>query len=205
MRDFLRRHGWWLCPVTFVWKAVDEIWSIPGRMSDTETWKGWIGETNMPPVDVSDWVLIGLFLVGATTWLWNRSERFGFDMPINAAIAHVLAHNPSTAIRRVDAEMKAFEGIFKEAKDGKIAIAGSPDEGVPPTRIPRCRLRRLIPRDMAIPLSEEAPEGHVYTLCGFTPKEFREYKRSETETYTNLLVKSREFHRLWPKTGEVEG
>lgn len=75
MRDFFKRHGWWLCPVTIAWKAIDEIWSIPGRISDTETWKRWIEKGNMWPVDVSDWVLIALFLIGAIAWVWDRRER----------------------------------------------------------------------------------------------------------------------------------
>lgn len=130
-------------------------------------------------------------------------ERSSFDMPINAAIAHVLKHNPSSAISRLDAEMKALNGIFKLAKEGELAMAGSLDEGVPPTQSPRKGLQHLRALDMVIPRSDEAPEGHVYGLAPRSPpKELREYRRSETEIYTNLLVRSSEFYRHWPKRGD---
>lgn len=154
-------------------------------------------------------VVAGCFYMG---WKSRRNklfdasedvERSSFDMPINAAIAHVLEHNPSTAVSRLDAEMKALNGIFKLAKEGELAMAGSLDEGVPPAQIPRKRLQHLRSLDMVIPRSEEAPEGHVYGLAPRSPpNELREYRRNETEIYTNLLVQSSEFYRHWPKTGD---
>ena len=140
---------------------------------------------------------------GWTWWLYRIGRKAPFDIPTNASIAHVLTHNPSAAIGRLRAEMKALDGILKLAKAGTLALAGSLDEGVPPIRIPGKRLQHLSPLDMVIPGSGEAPEGHMYGLGPISaPREHREYRRGKTETYTNLLGKSSESYRLWPNSGD---
>ena len=75
MRKWFERHGWWLCPATLAWKVIDEIWSIPGRIADSQTWACWVEEIDMWPIDVSDWILIGLFLIGAAAWVLDRCAR----------------------------------------------------------------------------------------------------------------------------------
>lgn len=172
-------------------------WEVWEAIRESQT----IKEASMTDLTLGDLVPLVLIMVGGgwTAWLYRVERKAPFDMSINAAIAHVLKHNPSSAISRLDAEMKALQGILKLAKAGKLAMAGSLDEGVPPVRIPRKRMQHLTPRDMVIPRSQEAPEGHVYTLGGPAPQEPREYSRCEVETYTNLLVKSSEFYRLWPR------
>ena len=159
-----------------------------------------------PFLPLGDWrwlVIASLFVVpnlvlsreAILSFLWPR-----FDMRIEDAIAHILVHNPSTHTNRRLAEMNAFRGLYDLALSRTLALAGSLDEGLPPVRIPRKKLRNLAPIDQVIPASREAPEGHVYALGPATPPtEPREYKTGEIESYTNILVRSRDLYRHWPK------
>ena len=150
------------------------------------------------------WALVFLAFISPVILMNRRAiSNFlcpPFDMSIGFAIAHVLAQNPSTSQVRLRAEMNVFRGIFNLAKSGLLDLSGSPGEGLPAKRIPPRKLKKLMPMDMVIPVSEEAPEGHVYALGSANlPEESREYAKGDVVCCTNLLVKSRELYGHWPK------
>ena len=61
-------------------------------------------------------------------------------------------------------------------------------------------------RWLVIAASREAPERHVYTLGPTTPPTGpREYKRSEIESSTNILVRIRNLYGHWPKLTQRRG
>lgn len=86
----------WLCPVSIIGWVVDFVWEIPGRIDDWNTWRKWICDLQrkgfaMPVVDVSDWVVIAVFLFGAIMWLRERRNS-----------KQVI--NPDVQARRVEAK-----------------------------------------------------------------------------------------------------
>ena len=81
----------------------------------------------MPGADAASFLPLIPFAIGAgwTFWLYRVDRLAPFDTLINAAIKHILVHNPSTHQSRLHAELKVLQGILDLAKAGKMKISGS--------------------------------------------------------------------------------
>ena len=137
-------------------------------------------------------VLGPIIIAPISRFLDRRAKQARYNMPIQRAIEHILSQNPSTYESRLNAEMNAFDGIYELACSGEIRMAGALAEGVPPAPIPIPTLKELVPVDMVLPRSKEAPEGHVYALAS-KPTE------ATIRNYRNLLVVRRDLHKHWPR------
>ena len=67
--------------VTFLslWKGVDLVWSVPGRIDDSAKWSSWI--EYMSATDVIYPIgIVGGILLGTSEWWWPRVSRWGKRM-----------------------------------------------------------------------------------------------------------------------------
>ena len=180
---------------------------LPGLLDDLSEWKRWL--TMIPNdlvIDLITWapMVLGISLVLYLRRQERRAANTPFDMPIRDAIEHLLASGSiyapyATHGRRRQAEMQAFQAIFRAACGGKVRIAGCEHPDLPPKPIILNECRELKPYDGTVQRSPLAPEGSTFVLGPVNPDTTREHKSSEGGVYWSLLVKSRDLFRLWPK------
>lgn len=131
----------------------------------------------------------------ARKWNGPPVETLEYNMKLQAAIEHVLDQNPSSYVSRLNAEMNVFRGIYKLALSGEVHLWGPSSEGSPPAPIPLDTLKELMPVDVVVPRSKEAPEGHVYGLAS-------KPSNDPLRNYRNLLVAPMEIYKHWPQTNK---
>ena len=71
MRTWLRRLAGGITSLLSLWKAVDLLWGLPGRLDDTEVWQEWIEKVSATDAIYPIGIVGGLALA-TSEWWWPR-------------------------------------------------------------------------------------------------------------------------------------
>ncbi len=163
------------------------------------------------------WALITGGGITAALGIWRsgrgtrKSRRdFGdFDMPIEAAIHHIVDSTHHTFTRSSLAERNAFEQLHKAMCAGLLPVIGKLGESAVPRKISPRRCKKLQRREMATPhgmrfhLTEKGPFKKVTDELKKDSPVF--IKKDDLFGFGELRVRSEDLYGIWPRNMEEGG
>ena len=191
MWKFIGVCSWWLCLVVATMMVETFIGDVP-------LWKMAV-------------VAGALACVALPLMFWPASKdrkkrRFGdFDMPVLAAIEHMVqtvAHSWDSPDK---AERAFFRGIHTQMCAGRLRVMGAEVPGGPLRRIRKKKLAGLTPVPMNVPPSDTAPHGVRFDLIDEAKLGEPDKHRGPLPGFFDLRVRSKDLYRLWPRTRSQDG
>ena len=131
----------------------------------------------------------------------KRKRRFGdFDMPILAAVEHMVqtvAHSWDSPDK---AERAFFRSIHTQMRAGRLRVVGAEVPDGPLRRIGKRKIAKLTPVPMNVPQSDTTPHGVSFVLIDEAKLPEPEKHRGPLPGFFDLRVRSEDLYRLWPRT-----
>ena len=69
MRQWAKRVGGGAISILSLWKVVDLVWGVPGRIDDSAAWRIWLDGMNPSDIIYPAGLVFGIFL-GTSEWWW---------------------------------------------------------------------------------------------------------------------------------------
>ncbi len=192
---------------------------LPGMFGDGELWWKlvsftWESQLALVLVSVGTTLLVGNWIskaaynitmghtVSFSPWLMvpRRPQIRAFDMPILAAVEHLLNTTAHSYTHLDRAERKAMENLHNAMCSGRLLVVGTENEFSSPKRISAWTCRQLVPIESVIPRSPAAPQGFTFILSppiDNVPDE--PVPVEESGAFRNLRVRSSDLYAIWPK------
>ena len=158
--------------------------------------------------------LFAVWLVADVLWRWRRGksvrqkpQRYfsDFDMPVLAAIEHMVqtvAHSWDSPDK---AERAFFRGIHTQMRAGRLRVIGAEAPGGPLRRVRKKQLSGLTPVPMNVPPSDTAPHGVRFVLIDEAKLPEPDKQQGPPPGFFDLRVRSKDLYRLWPRTRSQNG
>ena len=173
------------------------------------------GEGFTPSTD--SYIQAGLFAMATLAFValvvsafWRGGRKSGrrkpqldfadFDMPILAAIEHMMQTVTHSWDSPDKAERFFFRAIHKQMKAGRLRVMGAEAPGGLLRRIRKKNLTGLTPVPMNVPESDTAPHGVRFDLIDEARLGEPDKHKGPLPGFFDLRVRSKDLYRLWPRT-----
>ena len=131
----------------------------------------------------------------------RKKRRFSdFDMPILAAIEHMMQTVTHSWDSPDKAERFFFRAIHAQMCAGRLRVIGAEAPGGPLRRIRKKELAGLTPVPMNVPPSDTAPHGVRFDLIDEARLGGPDKHKGPLPGFFDLRVRSKDLYRLWPRT-----
>ena len=150
--------------------------------------------------------ILGIIFLWLHERYWVKPRvRVHFDMPILAAIEHMMQTVPHSWDSPDKAERFFFRAIHKQMKAGRLRVMGAEAPGGEVRRIRKKQLSSLTPVPTNVPESETTPYGVRFDLIDEAKLGKPRVQSGSFPGFFDLRLRSKDLYRLWPRTRSQDG
>ena len=136
----------------------------------------------------------------------RKKRRFSdFDMPILAAVEHMVQTVSHTWDSPDKAERAFFRSLHTQMRAGRLRVIGAEVPDGPLRRISKKKLGSLSPVPRNVPPSDTAPHGVSFVLIDEARLAPPDKQKGPLPGFFDLRLRSKDLYRLWPRTRAQKG